>query len=131
MAIDSYVPNKSKLRILKNAFPAGDNYKIALYTTDPNSDVYTSRGEVTGKNYQAGGKSLSGYVCDMTGSTAYVNFSSPQWPDSSITASFALIYNTNDGNGTLVVLEFEETISKNGLFTVELPADGPTAILSL
>lgn len=131
MATESFIPAKAKLRVLQKAYPQEDTYKLALYSSNPGSANYTSRGEVSGKGYSPGGINLTGYSCDMSGNTAYVNFSSPQWPNSTITASFGLIYNASDSNSTVSILEFEETISKNGLFIVEFPANGPAAIISL
>ena len=131
MAIDSYVPNNTKLHMLRKAFPAGDTYKIALYSSDPSTSKYTSRGEVSGKGYTPGGLALEGYTCDLQGSTAYINFKSPKWENSSIEASYAMIYNSSDNGTVVVVLEFDETISKNATFYVEFPANGPSALLTL
>lgn len=130
--MDSYVPESTKLHMLRKAFPANGVYKVALYRYDPESDRYSSKGEIQGQGYQAGGKALQGYVCDTTNGVAYLNFKSPVWANSTIqSASFAVVYNSSDNGVVLTTLAFDETTSKNGEFLLEFPANGPAALISM
>jgi hypothetical protein len=130
MTIASSVSVDTKLHMLQCAFPAEDIYKIALFNSEPDVN-YTGSGEITGKGYQAGGKVLAGYICGTSGTLAYLNFASPTWHNCTLSASYAQIYNSSSDDVVVVTLEFDETTVKNGMFTVEFPANGPAALLSL
>ena len=130
MAITAAVCNSFKLESLPTAagvHRAGDVYKCALYTSAATlsnaTTVYTATGEVVGAGYVAGGAILSGLATALDGDTAYLDFTDPTWPASTITARGALIYNSSKGNKAVGVLDFGQDISStNGLFTVALPA---------
>lgn len=125
----------------------GDTFKLALYTSmanlDANTTAYTTVGEVTGTNYTAGGAVLTNGGVTASDGTGFANFSNLTFPNSTITARGALIYNsTPSANGALntpltnpavIVLDFgADKVSFNGSFTVSFPtATSTTAIIRI
>ena len=111
---------------------ASDVLYIALYTSaaalDATTTAYTSVGEVSATGYTAGGQILTGASVSGSGSTVYVNFSSPIW-SGAFTARGALIYNSSKANRAVAVLDFgADKISVN-TFTVVMPANTATTAL--
>jgi hypothetical protein len=113
---------------------ATDTFRLALYTNaatlDQTTTAYTSDGETSGGNYVAGGQVVTASVStalDPSGSTIFVNFSSPSWTGA-ITARGALIYKAG-ANGAVCVLDFGNNVISNGTFTVTMPANTSTAAL--
>lgn len=106
------------LDFLKGIHQPGDTYKIALFTASANlgydTKTYTPVGEAKGPGYEAGGQALSGIKYDYE--PASVGWSaSPRWPNSSIRARGALIFNASKDNRALAVLDFgEDKISSVG-----------------
>lgn len=102
-----------------------DVIKIALYTAnaDLGSDttVYTSVEEVTGANYVAGGKVMTGITVSKSGTTAYVGFTNVSWVPAGFTARGALIYNSSKGNKSIAVLDFGSDITGSPNFVVQMP----------
>lgn len=118
----------AKRDFLMGVHQQGDDYRIALYTTEANLspldvEFYTSVGEVQTKGYTAGGKSLQGYVCRVEGAAAMLGWEhDPQWQNVTIRAAGALIYNASRDNRALAVIQFDEvTTSSNGNFRVRMP----------
>jgi len=113
---------------------ATDTFRLALYTNaatlDQTTTAYTPDGETSGGNYVAGGQVITASVStalDPSGSTIFVNFSSPSWTGA-ITARGALIYKAG-ANGAVCVLDFGNNVISNGTFTVTMPANTSTAAL--
>lgn len=113
---------------------ATDTFYLALYTNaatlDQTTTAYTTVGEVTGGNYVAGGQVVTATVSSQatpTGSTTYINFSSPAWTGA-ITARGALIY-TPGANGAVCVLDFGSNKTSTTTFTVQMPANTSTSAL--
>ena len=113
---------------------ATDTFYLALYTNsatlDQTTTAYTTVGEATGGNYVAGGLIVTATIASEvtpTGSTTYVNFSSPAWTGA-ITARGALIYTPGD-NGAVCVLDFGSDKTSTTSFTVQMPANTSTSAL--
>ena len=113
---------------------ATDTFYLALYTNSATLNqltaAYTSDGEASGGNYAPGGSVVTATVStalSTTGSTIFVNFSSPSWTGA-ITARGALIYKVG-ANGAVCVLDFGNNVISNGTFTVTMPANTSTSAL--
>jgi len=113
---------------------ATDTFYLALYTNtatlDSTTTAYTTTGEASGGNYVAGGQVVTATVSSentSTGSTVYVNFSSPAWTGA-ITARGALIYTPGD-NGAVCVLDFGSDKNSVNTFTVQMPENTSTSAL--
>jgi len=113
---------------------ATDTFRLALYTNSATLNQltasYTSDGETSGGNYVAGGSVVAATVStalSTTGSTIFVNFSSPSWIGA-ITARGALIYKAG-ASGAVCVLDFGNNVTSNGTFTVTMPANTSTSAL--
>lgn len=121
------------LEALQGIHQPSDDYRLAMYGEDASlgidTDTYTSKGEVKGKGYQAGGQSLTGYKAGWFGGDAGLAWDSPLWDPATIDgARGALIYNRTRGNRALQVLDFGEVgQSMNGPFKVLLPV--PAVVL--
>lgn len=110
-------------------------FKLALYTNsatlDASTAAYTTTGEATGGNYTAGGLTVVASIGSSTttsGSTTYINFSSPSWTGS-ITARGALIYQSGGGNPAVCVLDFGSNKTSSATFTVQMPQNTATSAL--
>ena len=105
----------------------GDTYMVALYNRDAaigaHTEVYSPVGEVKGKGYVAGGKPLKGHRVEVEGTRAKVCWDSPvRWPNATIKARHALIYNKSKGDRALTILDLgEEAASTNGNWDLLLP----------
>ena len=113
---------------------ATDTFYLALYTNtatlDSTTTAYSTTGEASGGNYVAGGQIVTATVSSQTtstGSTTYINFSSPAWTGA-ITARGALIYKSGD-NGAVCVLDFGSDKTSTTAFTVQMPANTATSAL--
>jgi hypothetical protein len=113
---------------------ATDTFYLALFTNtaslDATTTAYSTTGEASGGNYAAGGQVVTATVSSettSTGSTVYVNFSSPAWTGA-ITARGALIY-TPGANGAVCVLDFGSNKTSTTTFTVQMPDNTSTSAL--
>lgn len=113
---------------------ATDTFYLALYTNtatlNATTTAYDTVGEASGGTYVAGGQIVTATVSSTatsTGSTVYVNFSSPEWTGA-ITARGALIYTPGD-NGAVCVLDFGSDKTSTTTFTVQMPANTSTSAL--
>ena len=113
---------------------ATDTFYLALYTNlatlDAQTSEYTSQDEATGGDYSPGGQVVTATIsteATSSGSTTYVNFSSPSWTGE-ITARGALIY-TPGANGAVCVLDFGSNKTSSNTFTVQMPANTSTSAL--
>ena len=122
---------------------SGDQFNIALYTNSATISAATTAydstatGETTntaGTAYTAGGKALTSVTPALKStSTACCDFSDVSWSTASFTARGALIYNDDQGDKAVCVLNFggDKTASA-GTFTIQFPAfDATDAILRL
>jgi hypothetical protein len=105
-----------------------DTFKIALYTAaanlGPKTAEYTAVGEVEGQGYTAGGAVLSGAKVTDSGSYACLTFDEATWPNVTIVARGALVYNATRGRIAIAVLDFgADHQARLGPFTVEIPKD--------
>lgn len=136
MAITTAVCNSFKQEILEGVHDSTDTYKIALYTDSAtlgaSTTAYSATNEVSGTGYSAGGKTLSGFSTGLSGSTAYLTFTDPQWTESTITARGCLIYNSSKSNKAIGVFDFGQNVtSVNGTFTVDLPGTGASSLITI
>jgi hypothetical protein len=109
-------------------------FKIALYTSaaalDATTTVYSATNEASGTGYVAGGTVITPTTPLAANGIAYVNFSNAAWPNSSISAFGALIYNVTAGNKSVAVLSFGATKTSNlNAFLVSFPANTYTTAL--
>jgi hypothetical protein len=137
MAITAAFPNQAKLDALQLLCPAGNTYKMALYSSTAAlgaaTTTYTATGEVSGAGYTAGGATLTGYAASLDTTTAILDFADPAWTNSTITAHGAVIYDATNANKVKAVLDFGADItSTNGTFSVTLPAPAAaTAVIRI
>jgi hypothetical protein len=134
MAFKAGIPDQFKQDILNGVHQPSDTYKIALFVqlkaTDKNSSsvTYNSTGEIDatpGNGYEQGGRTLTGFTVGATDlGGAYMDFADPVWPEITVTADAAVIYNASKLNKILLILGFPRTVSTNGPFTVKLPPKG-------
>lgn len=108
----------------------GGNLKILLVNGyAPNAKTHAKRsdvtGEVTGTGYSAGGVALSSVVgtLDTTNDKTVYTATNPSWASSTITATGAVVYQSNGGAATgdplVCYLDFGGTVtSTNGTFSV-------------
>ena len=127
--------NTLRSGLINGSFNFSSNtFYLALYTNsaslDQTTTAYTTIGEASGGNYTAGGQVVTATVssnASASGSTTYVNFSSPAWTGV-ITARGALIYKAGD-NGAVCVLDFGSNKTSSSTFTVTMPANTSTSAL--
>jgi hypothetical protein len=139
MAFGAAVTDQFKQDILNGVHQPGDTYKIALSTaaaaTDWNKSLttYASTHELaTAGGYTQGGIALTGFTVGLSGDTAYIDWSTdPSWTSASFTADCAAINNSSRSNKVLCVLSFGSTTATSGTFTVQLPAPGASATITI
>ena len=148
---------KSQLLLAVHDFrPTGqtgaDTFKLALYTSsaslDANTTAYSASNESSGSNYSAGGLSLTNTGVTATNinantGTGFCDFSDLTFPNVSVTARGALIYNTTPSansnanttltNASVCVLDFgADKTSTDGDFTIIFPTnDSSNAIIRI
>jgi hypothetical protein len=136
MSITSALCNSYKKEILEGVHDSTDTYKIALFDSNAGlsatTTVYSTSGESDGAGYTAGGIELSGFTTGLSGSTAYLTFSDPSWPNSTITARGCMIYNSSKSNKAVAVFNFGQNVSSvNGTFTVDFPGAGGSSLIRI
>jgi len=109
---------------------SGDQFKIALYTNSAtvsaSSTVYVTSGETTntaGTAYTAGGQNITSVTPALKSTTtACCDFGDATWSTASFTAYGAVIYNSDQSNKAVCVLNFggDKTASA-GTFTIQFP----------
>lgn len=130
MAITAAICNSFKQELLAmSPHTAADTYKIALFTSAATlskaTTAYSATNEVAnGNGYTTGGATLSGFSVTLDTDTAILDFTTdPTWPNATITARGALIYNSSRSNKAVAVLDFgADIVSTSDTFTVTLPA---------
>ena len=108
----------------------GNQFKIALYTNSAtisaSSTIYVATGETTntaGTAYTAGGQNITSVTPALKSSTtACCDFGDATWSTASFTAYGAVIYNSDQSNKAVCVLNFggDKTASA-GTFTIQFP----------
>jgi hypothetical protein len=143
MAIAQTMCTSFKVALLDGEMDFSSNtsqtFKIALFTSDASLDAdttaYAVTNEASGTGYTAGGETLTiATNSTSTDTTAYINFSTVSWDNSSITARGALIYRSSGtGNNAVAVLDFgADKTTLGSTFTVTFPtADNNTAIIRI
>ena len=143
MAITTALCTSFKVEILKgvhNFTAAGDQYKLALYTSSASlgaaTTAYTSSNETSGTNYTAKGEFLTSITPTAPGSgtTAIVDFADLTFSNVTITARGALIYGEAlSGDPSVCALDFGgDKTSTAGDFTIQFPtADASNAIIRI
>ena len=112
----------------------GNTFKMALYTSSATlsaaTTVYTTTGEVVGTGYTAGGNTLTKVDPALSGTTGFIDFSNTTWTSATFTARGALIYNSNNGNKAVAVLDFggDKDVS-NGTFSISFPTPSSTTAI--
>jgi hypothetical protein len=116
----------------------GNVFKLALYTNSASftaaTTVYTATNEVSASgSYSAGGGTLTNVTPTTSGTTAFTDFQDLTFTTATITARGAMIYNSTNGNRTVVILDFgADKTSTAGDFTIVFPtADATNAIIRI
>ena len=106
----------------------GNQFKIALYTSNPystSSTAYLTTNEVSasgGSNYTATGNILASQAVASGTAVASVDFADTSWTSATFTAAFAAIYNGTNADKLCVVLDFGgNKTATNGTFTISFP----------
>ena len=119
----------------------GDTFKIALYdgtisaTYTTSSTVVSTNDEVSSagsSNYAR--KNLGSQAVVATTATTSVDFADVTWSSATFTAKYAAIYNDDQGDKLVVVLDFGGSkTATNGDFTISFPdpSTASNAIISL
>ena len=147
MAITTAVANSYKSEVLAGTHAAADVYKIALIKVGaagtygaavtnagtPGTGAPTTANlgtdEVTGTGYTSGGATLAGFSITGT-TTARLDFTTPTWATSTISAIGAVIYNSSKSNKVVAVCDFGGTITSTaGTFTANMPTVGDATSL--
>ena len=112
-----------------NFASGGDQFKLALYTSNPyntSSTVYVTTNEVSsagGTNYTAAGNALTGNAVVYATAVASCDFADTSWTSATITAAFGVIFNDDQSDKICVVLDFDGSKScTNGTFTISFPS---------
>ena len=136
MPITTAICNSYKQEILEGVHSSADTYKLALYTSaatlGASTTAYSTTNEASGTGYTAGGATLTGLTIGLSGTTAYLTFTDPNWASSTITARGCLVYNASKSNKAVAAFDFgQDVTSTNGLFTVDLPAAGASSLVRI
>ena len=112
-----------------NFASGGDQFKLALYTSNPydtSSTVYVTTDEVSsagGTNYTAAGNDLGSNAVVYATAVASCDFADTSWTSATITAAFGVIFNDDKSDKLCVVLDFGGSKScTNGTFTISFPS---------
>ena len=109
--------------------------KCALYTNaatlNATTSVYITADEVTGNvatNYTTGGNVLTNVAISVDGTTAIFDADNVTFPNATISAQAALLYNANNANSAIAVLDFGGVkTSTNGTFELQFPTANASA----
>ena len=111
---------------------AAQTLKCALYTNAAslaaNTSVYITGNEVSGGNYTTGGNTLANVAISVDGTTAIFDADNVTFPNATISAQAALLYNNSNANAAIAVLDFGGVkTSTNGTFELQFPTANATA----
>ena len=113
--------------------------KCALYdntaTLNENTTAYITSNEISdsGTNYVIGGETLTNVTITVDGTTAIFDADNVSWANATISAQAALIYNANNANSSIAVLDFGGVkTSTNGTFELQFPnADATNGLIRI
>jgi hypothetical protein len=107
---------------------AAQSLKCALYTNaatlNAATSAYTTNNEVSasGTNYTPGGNTLTNVAITLDGTTAIFDADNVTFPNATISAQAALLYNSSNANAAIAVLDFGGVkTSTNGTFELQFP----------
>ena len=109
--------------------------KCALYTNaatlNATTSAYITANEVLGNvtsNYTTGGNALTNVAISVDGTTAIFDADNVTFPNATISAQAALLYNANNANSAIAVLDFGGVkTSTNGTFELQFPTANASA----
>ncbi len=98
--------------LLKGKIQDTDEFKMALYgkraQVSADTAKYTTRGEVRGPGYEAGGKRIGGYVAKFVDGNVVITFNEPvDWTSVTLEVWKTLIYVPSKDNLALFCVEPE------------------------
>lgn len=113
--------------------------KCALYdntaTLNENTAAYITANEISssGTNYTTGGATLTNVAISTDGTTAIFDADNVSFANATISAQAALIYNANNSNSSIAVLDFGGVkTSTNGTFELQFPnADASNGLIRI
>jgi|TARA_R100001163_G_C5064430_1_gene202047 hypothetical protein len=113
--------------------------KCALYdntaTLNQNTTAYITANEISasGTNYTTGGATLTNVAISTDGTTAIFDADNVSFSNATISAQAALIYNANNSNSSIAVLDFGGVkTSTNGTFELQFPnADATNGLIRI
>jgi len=116
-----------------------ETLKCALYdntaTLNQNTAAYITANEIsdTGTNYTTGGATLTNVAISTDGTTAIFDADNVSFANATISAQAALIYNANNSNSSIAVLDFGGVkTSTNGTFELQFPnADATNGLIRI
>jgi len=113
---------------------AAQTLKCALYTNaatlNAATPAYTTGNEVSGgnTNYTTGGNTLANVAISVDGTTAIFDADNVTFPNATISAQAALLYNANNANSAIAILDFGGVkTSTNGTFELQFPTANASA----
>jgi len=109
--------------------------KCALYTNaatlNATTAAYGTGNEVSsggGSNYTVGGNVLANVAISVDGTTAIFDADNVTFPNATISAQAALLYNANNANSAIAILDFGGIkTSTNGTFELQFPTANASA----
>ncbi len=108
--------------------------KCALYTNaatlNATTTTYITANEVSDSNtnYTTGGNTLTNVAISVDGTTAIFDADNVTFPNATISAQAALLYNANNANSAIAVLDFGGVkTSTNGTFELQFPTANASA----
>ena len=108
--------------------------KCALYTNaatlNATTAAYGTGSEVSssGTNYTVGGNVLANVAISVDGTTAIFDADNVTFPNATISAQAALLYNANNANSAIAILDFGGVkTSTNGTFELQFPTANASA----
>jgi len=113
---------------------AAQSLKCALYTNaatlNAATPAYTTSDEVSNSNtnYTTGGNTLANVAISVDGTTAIFDADNVTFPNATISAQAALLYNANNANSAIAILDFGGVkTSTNGTFELQFPTANASA----
>ena len=108
--------------------------KCALYDNTAslaaNTTAYATANEISssGTNYTTGGNALTKVAITVDGTTAIFDADNVTFANATISAQAALLYNSNNSNSAIAVLDFGGVkTSTNGTFELQFPTANSSA----
>jgi len=113
---------------------AAQTLKCALYTNaatlNAATPAYTATNEVSdiSTNYTTGGNTLTNVAISVDGTTAIFDADNVTFPNATISAQAAVLYNANNANSAIAILDFGGVKSStNGTFELQFPTANASA----